>query len=108
MSNSPAPALTDAQRAQYASDGFTIVADVFSPYECDEIIEHHERAAFELDLGRPEDGQMKYRPMMHLADDVPRRCRLRPALGGTRAADHRTRRPALLGAVGVQAARHRH
>ena len=69
MSNSPGPALTDAQRAQYDSDGFTIVADVFSPCECDEIIEHHERAAFELDLGRPEDGQMKYRPMMHIADD---------------------------------------
>jgi ectoine hydroxylase-related dioxygenase (phytanoyl-CoA dioxygenase family) len=56
------------QLARFEVDGYTIVDDVFTAAECDEIIEHHERAAFELDLGRPEDGQMKYRPMMHLAD----------------------------------------
>jgi ectoine hydroxylase-related dioxygenase (phytanoyl-CoA dioxygenase family) len=69
MHQPPPPTLTHTQLAQYESDGFTLVADVFSPDECDEIIEHHERAAFELDLGRREDGQMKYRPMMHLTDD---------------------------------------
>jgi ectoine hydroxylase-related dioxygenase (phytanoyl-CoA dioxygenase family) len=62
------PVLTDAQLAQYEGEGYAIVEDVFSAEECDEIIEHHERAALELNLGRPEDGQMKYRPMVHLAD----------------------------------------
>jgi hypothetical protein len=66
--NTPAPALTAAQVADYRSEGFTVVDDVFSSDECDVIIEHHERAAFELDLGRREDGQMKYRPMVHLTD----------------------------------------
>lgn len=61
-------ALTDGQLAQFETEGWTLVAGVFSADECDAIVEHHEAAAFELDLGRPEDGQMKYRPMLHLAD----------------------------------------
>src|SRR5690606_1861760 len=62
--------LTEEQLAQYETDGFTVVDGVFTDEECDRIVEHHERATFVLDLGRPEDGQMTYRPMLHLADDA--------------------------------------
>jgi phytanoyl-CoA hydroxylase len=61
--------LDDQQLASYREQGWTVVSELFSERECDEMVEHIEAAAFRLDLGRPEDGQMVYRPMMHLADE---------------------------------------
>ncbi len=60
--------LTREQVDQFTREGFTIVERVFNASECDEIISHIEDAAFMLQLGEPADGQMLYRPMMHLAD----------------------------------------
>jgi hypothetical protein len=60
--------LADGRLEQLERDGFTVVPDLFTPAECDVIVERVESAALRLDLGRPEDGQMAYRPMMHLAD----------------------------------------
>jgi hypothetical protein len=62
--------LGPAQLAAFRDDGFIVVADLFSPDECDEITRHVEDAAFELALGEPDDGQLSYRPMMHLASDA--------------------------------------
>jgi hypothetical protein len=71
MSTRPtAPVLGDDQLAGFERDGYATVDDVFSPDECDEIVERHEHAAFALDLGRREDGQMTYRPMTHVTDDA--------------------------------------
>jgi phytanoyl-CoA hydroxylase len=64
----PPSLLCDDALTRYRTEGWTVVPQVFSPAECEDIIEHVEAAAFRLDLGRPEDGQMVYRPMMHLAD----------------------------------------
>jgi ectoine hydroxylase-related dioxygenase (phytanoyl-CoA dioxygenase family) len=63
-------AITDDQFEQFRSEGYTVVHDLFTRAECEAIIERHDHAAFALDLGRPEDGQMTYRPMVHLADEV--------------------------------------
>jgi Phytanoyl-CoA dioxygenase (PhyH) len=60
--------LDNDRLAQFHDEGWTVVPGVFTAAECEEIIEHIEQAAFHLQLGRPEDGQMDYRPMMHLAD----------------------------------------
>lgn len=64
--------LTAAQLAQFETEGWTIVEDVFADVECDRIVEQLEQAAFRLKLGRREDGRMEYRPMVHLADDFLR------------------------------------
>ena len=50
--------------------GWFIAPDVFDAAECDEIVAHVDRAAFELALGETDDGPLSYRPMMHLADDA--------------------------------------
>ena len=59
-------AATDAEVAQFRTDGFFVVDDLFTPEECDDIVAHVERAAFELALGEQADGPLSYRPMMHL------------------------------------------
>lgn len=53
---------------QFAEQGWAVVPGVFTDAECDEIVRHIEDVDFTLQLGRPDDGQMAYRPMMHLAD----------------------------------------
>ena len=53
---------------QFEREGWCVVPDVFTDEECAAIVDHIEQAAFSLELGRVEDGQMTYRPMMHLAD----------------------------------------
>jgi phytanoyl-CoA hydroxylase len=58
--------LTAQQREAFRTDGFFLADGVFSPSECDEIVGHVERAAFELALGEKGDGPLSYRPMMHL------------------------------------------
>ena len=60
--------LADGRLEQLDRDGWTLVPDVFTSDECARIVERIEAAAFKLDLGRPHDGQMAYRPMMRLAD----------------------------------------
>jgi ectoine hydroxylase-related dioxygenase (phytanoyl-CoA dioxygenase family) len=62
---SPAAA-TAADLEAFATDGFFTVDDLFTSAECDDIVAHVERAAFELDLGEADDGPLSYRPMMHL------------------------------------------
>jgi hypothetical protein len=62
-------ALGPAEIATFRQDGFLVVADLFDAHECDEITHHVEDAAFELALGEHDDGQLSYRPMMHLASD---------------------------------------
>ena len=62
-----APLLTRDDLDAFRDVGCFTVHDVFSASECDEILEHVERAAFELDLGEKADGPLSYRPMMHLA-----------------------------------------
>ena len=59
--------LTDAQRAAFATDGYVVVADLFSDDECALIAAEIEAAAFHLDLGDEVAGPLTYRPMMHLA-----------------------------------------
>jgi phytanoyl-CoA hydroxylase len=46
--------------------GLFVVPRLFSGPECDHILMHVERAAFELALGEKSDGPLSYRPMMHL------------------------------------------
>lgn len=60
---------TAADLAQFERDGYFLVDGLFSGDECDEILEHLERTAFELALGDADDGPLSYRPMMHLASD---------------------------------------
>jgi len=56
---------TDADVARFRTDGWFVVDDVFTPDECDVMTATLEQTAFELALGRPEDGQLSYRPMAH-------------------------------------------
>jgi phytanoyl-CoA hydroxylase len=51
----------------FRSVGYVVVPHLFDGAECDAIVEHVERAAFELALGETSDGPLSYRPMMHLA-----------------------------------------
>jgi ectoine hydroxylase-related dioxygenase (phytanoyl-CoA dioxygenase family) len=51
----------------FRDEGWFVVPSLFSAAECDEIVGHVERAAFELALGEAADGPLSYRPMMHLA-----------------------------------------
>ena len=59
-------AVTEHEREQFRTAGWFVVDDLFTPDECDDIVEHVERAAFELALGDQDDGPLSYRPMMHL------------------------------------------
>lgn len=52
---------------QFRDRGYVLIPDVFTSTECERIANQIEDAAFELDLGDPEAGPLKYRPMMHLA-----------------------------------------
>lgn len=54
----------------FRTDGFFVVPGVFSGPECDDIVAHVERAAFELALGEQSDGPLSYRPMMHLTSQA--------------------------------------
>jgi len=58
--------LSPTEVDSFRDQGWFVVHDVFTPAECDDIVGHVERAAFELALGKPDDGQLSYRPMMHL------------------------------------------
>ncbi|MER3452778.1 MAG: hypothetical protein C4344_03675 [Acidimicrobiia bacterium] len=55
-------------REQFRRDGYFVVERLFSPDECEEIVAHIEAAPLTVPLGDPSDGQMLYRPMLHLAD----------------------------------------
>ena len=71
MSSAPrstSPGVGHLDVEQFHRTGWCLVPDVFTAEECDVITTHVEAAAFRLDLGRREDGQMVYRPMMHLSD----------------------------------------
>lgn len=61
------PATTD-RLDRFRTDGYFVAEGLFAPWECDEIVTHIEAAALTLPLGDPADGQMLYRPMLHLAD----------------------------------------
>lgn len=54
---------------RFARDGWFVADGVFSPDECDRIVELLEATDLELPLGRAEDGPMSYRPMLHRASD---------------------------------------
>lgn len=58
--------LSDTQISEFRADGFTLVPNLFSEQECDRIAADIEKAVFELELGDEADGQLSYRPMMHL------------------------------------------
>ena len=62
-------ALTTDHLAAFDRDGYALLPGVFSAAECDDILEHLERTAFELALGDADDGPLSYRPMMHLASE---------------------------------------
>ncbi|MGH9231035.1 MAG: phytanoyl-CoA dioxygenase family protein [Acidimicrobiales bacterium] len=51
----------------FATEGWFVAPAVFSPAECEAIVDEVERVAFELALGDEADGPLSYRPMMHLA-----------------------------------------
>ncbi len=59
--------LGTGQVEQFRRDGYTVVERLFTGTECDEIATRIEEASFELMLGEPSDGQLSYRPMLHLA-----------------------------------------
>ncbi len=56
----------EADVDRFRTDGFFLAEDVFTDDECAAAVEHIEQAAFELALGDRADGQLSYRPMMHL------------------------------------------
>ena len=69
MSGSGDAAVLDDERLGHLRrEGWTVVPSLFSDEEVAAMLERIEDAAFRLDLGRPEDGQMVYRPMMHVLD----------------------------------------
>ena len=51
----------------FRRDGYFVVPELFDPHEVKDMARHVEKAAFELALGKPSDGPLSYRPMMHLA-----------------------------------------
>lgn len=61
--------LVDTDVATFRREGYVVVPDVFAASECDDIVAAIEDAAFELALGDERDGQLSYRPMMHLLSD---------------------------------------
>lgn len=58
---------TDADISTFRDTGYFVVPELFTSAECDAVLAHVERAAFELPLGDASDGPLSYRPMMHLA-----------------------------------------
>ncbi|MCX7619947.1 MAG: phytanoyl-CoA dioxygenase family protein [Acidimicrobiales bacterium] len=60
--------LSADQVQQFQLDGYTLLEGLFTPDECDHIADLIEQARFELMLGEPADGQLSYRPMLHLAN----------------------------------------
>jgi hypothetical protein len=58
--------MIDIDVEAFRTEGFFVRPGVFSPAECDDIVGHVERAAFELALGEAAEGPLSYRPMMHL------------------------------------------
>lgn len=59
-----APTADDLQRFEH--EGYFVADGVFSTEECDQILDHLESSALQVDLGRSEDGALSYRPMLHL------------------------------------------
>jgi len=57
------------QLEQFEGLGWFLAPDVFTVAECDRIVGQLEAAPFELPLGAPADGQLSYRPMLHLASE---------------------------------------
>lgn len=58
------------QRSEFDDQGYFVVSGLFTPAECDDIVDRIEQTALTLPLGQPDAGQMLYRPMMHLADEA--------------------------------------
>jgi hypothetical protein len=58
---------------RFRTEGFFVVDDLFSAAECDTMAAELEALSFELALGRPEDGQLSYRPMLHTASSALQR-----------------------------------
>jgi hypothetical protein len=81
--------LADVERFQ--AEGWFVVDGLFTSDECDAMAAGLEEMAFELALGRPEDGPLSYRPMLHTASpELQRWCSDRrwsdvvlPLLGGS-------------------------
>lgn len=59
-------ALSDSQLDAFRAHGWFVAPAVFSEAECAELLREIDQVAFELALGDPSDGQLSYRPMMHL------------------------------------------
>ena len=53
---------------RFRTEGWFLVDQVFTADECNEMTALLESTSFELALGRPEDGQLSYRPMLHTAN----------------------------------------
>ncbi len=70
------------QPCQFEEVGWFLASDVFSAAECDEIVGHLEAAPIELPLGKPSDGPLSYRPMLHLASDQLRSVATDPRWAG--------------------------
>jgi phytanoyl-CoA hydroxylase len=64
--------ITGEQLRQFEDVGWFLASDVFTVAECNEIVQCLEAAPFELPLGKPSDGQLSYRPMLHLASEALR------------------------------------
>jgi hypothetical protein len=50
--------LSDDERSAFGDAGLFVVADQFTPSECDYALENIEKAAFELALGGGDDGPL--------------------------------------------------
>jgi phytanoyl-CoA hydroxylase len=55
----------DDRLGAFRDVGHFVVEDLFTASECDDILDHLEQAAV-LALGRPDDGPLSYRPLLHL------------------------------------------
>lgn len=53
----------------FGETGWFVARGVFTAGECDAIVEHVDRAAFDLALGNADDGPLSYRPMLHLTSE---------------------------------------
>ncbi len=74
--------LTAEQRTAFDRDGYFVVEDLFSPEECDHVLDHLERATFELALGDEDEGALSYRPLLHTASPELQRVATDPRWGG--------------------------
>jgi phytanoyl-CoA hydroxylase len=57
----------------FGDTGWFVAEDVFTPDECDAIVEHIGTLGGELRIGERDDGRISYRPMQHVHDPVLRR-----------------------------------